>query len=613
MERFQIINEDNRMFPMGITVTGTRIHIRAVAEGESCKLALFLPGQTEPCEMIPFPPEGRMGSVWSMTLEGQDFSGLEYCYEIDGSFASDPYGRAFTGRGQWGSLESAGTLMKSPLITEPFDWGEDKAPCIPYEEMIIYRLHVRGFTRHASSKVMEKGTFNGVVEKIPYLKELGINAIELLPVVEFNEIVMPGGIDGNPYGHDVPTGKLNYWGYAPCCYFAPKASYGVQRGSSPEHELKTMVKKLHEAGIEVIAELYFAGDEPPSFVLDVIRFWIMEYHMDGIHLVGHAPERLIGADPYLSRTKLFSTSWDGTSRGAVKHLAEYHDGFLVDMRRVLKGDEDQMNQLIFRTKRNPKGLGVINYISHTNGFTLMDMVSYDMKHNEANGENNLDGTSYNYSWNCGVEGLTRKKKILDLRKKQIRNAVLLLFLSQGTPLLLAGDEFGNSKGGNNNSYCQDNEISWLNWNLLKTNKDIYRFVKYVIAFRKAHPVFHMKTEPMVMDYLSCGHPDVSYHGVKAWCPEFENFRRQLGIMYCGKYGRYPDGSSDNYFFVAYNMHWEPHEFALPNLPKKMRWHEAINTDAKEVNGIFESGNERLLEDQKQFTVPARTIVVFMGK
>ena len=215
----------------------------------------------------------------------------------------------------------------------------------------------------------------------------------------------------------------------------------------------------------------------------------------------------------MSGTKLFSTSWMGVPGGHEKHLAEYNDGFLVDMRRALKGDEDEMNHLIFRSRRNPADFGVINYMANTNGFTLMDMVSYDTKHNEANGEGNQDGNSYNYSWNCGVEGHTRRKKIVELRRKQIRNAALMLFLSQGTPLLLAGDEFGNSKDGNNNSYCQDNEVSWLNWNLLKTNRDIYEFTKAVIAFRKSHPVFHMAGEPKIMDYLSCGRPDVSYHGV----------------------------------------------------------------------------------------------------
>ena len=271
-----------------------------------------------------------------------------------------------------------------------------------------------------------------------------------------------------------------------------------------------------------------------------------------------------------------------------------------------------MKNLAFRTRRNPAGYGVINYMANTNGFSMMDMVSYDTRHNEENGEKNQDGSPYNYSWNCGVEGPTKRKKVMELRKKQLRNAFLLLLLSQGTPLIMAGDEFGNSQSGNNNAYCQDNEVSWLNWNLVRTNQDILEFVKAVIAFRKAHPVFHMPKEPKIMDYLACGFPDVSYHGVKAWCPEFDNFRRQLGIFYCGEYGKRPDGTPDNNFYVAYNMHWEPHEFDLPNLPKKERWHVAFHTDKTDEKGIYPEGKEHQAEG-KRFLVPPRSIVVLVGK
>ena len=396
---------------------------------------------------------------------------------IETALFPDPYGRSFVGRETWGDLENAGKLLKSRAEEAKFDWEGDKTLQIPYEDMVMYRIHVRGFTRHPSSKTHDKGTFRAVLDKIPYLKELGITTLEVMPVNEFDEIMMPPSVVGNPYGMDQPTGKLNYWGYAPGFYFAVKASYASGREKSPEWEFRMLVKELHKAGIEIIPELYFSGAESPVFVMDVVRYWIQEFHVDGIHLVGFAPTGLLGNDPYLSRTKLMSTTWDGISGGRTKHLAEYNDGFLVDMRRLLKGDEDQMNNLIFRTKRNPKDHGVINYIANTNGFTMMDMVSYDMKHNEANGENNQDGNSYNYSWNCGIEGPTRRKKLLDLRKKQIRNAVLLVMLSQGTPLLLSGDEFGNTKNGNNNSYCQDNETSWLNWNQLRTNRDLFEFVK----------------------------------------------------------------------------------------------------------------------------------------
>lgn len=612
MEDYRIAEHDNRNYSMGLTVIYGGVHFCVAAEGEALELLLFQMGETEPKAVLPFPEDSRRGDVWDMTVLGEDFSALEYCFQMDGKMFADPYGRQFRGREVWGDIEAADQIMKTPVMIPDFDWEGDRQLEIPYEDTIIYRLHVRGFTKHSSSKTADKGTFKAVMNKIPYLKDLGVTTLELLPVYEFPEVVMPEKLAGDPFADEKPSGKLNYWGYTDAYRFAPRASYCAGTEKNPVSEFKTMVKTLHRSGLEVIVELYFAGTENPSYVLDAARFWVEEYHVDGLHLVGSPPKGIVGQDPYLSRTKLFVDSWEGVACGHRKHLAEYHDGFLVDMRQVLKGDENQLNALIFRSRRNPKDYGVINYMAHTNGFTMMDMVSYDEKHNEANGENNQDGTSWNYSWNCGVEGPTRKKKVMALRKKQLRNAFLLLLLSQGTPLFLAGDEFGNSKGGNNNTYCQDNEVSWLNWNLLRTNRDLYDFVKYAIAFRMKHPVFHMDQEPKIMDYLSCGQPDMSFHGVKAWFPVFDSTSRQLGILYCGEYGKKADGTPDDNIYVAYNMHWEPHAFDLPNLPKGQKWYVSMNTDEAEVNGIYQD-NEELLVGAKQFTVPDRSIVVFRGK
>lgn len=613
METYRIITEDNRTYPMGLTVTKDRIHAATANEADTCSLVLFRRDEEEPCYVIPMPREQQIGDVWNLSVEGLDFPELFYCFKVDNQLVPDPYGTSFVGWEHWGEAENVTKILKSPVIDEAFNWEGDRPLSLPYEDLVIYRAHMRGFTRHGSSKVSDKGTFRGMTEKIPYLKELGITTLELMPIVEFQEVMMPEGIEGHPYGTLKPTGRINYWGYTKAYYFAPKASFSSGKAKEPVRELKTLVKELHRAGLELVTELYFDGTESPAFVLDVVRFWVREYHVDGIHLVGFPPKELLGRDAYLSRTKLFFTSWDGVDRGRRKHLAEYNDGFLVDMRRLLKGDEDQMSSLVLHTRQNPARCGVVNYMAHTNGFTLMDMVSYDRKHNEANGEGDQDGSCYNYSWNCGVEGPSRRKKVVQLRKKQLRNAILLLMLSQGTPLLLSGDEFGKSKSGNNNTYCQDNELSWLNWNQLRTNADFYEFVKYSIAFRKKHPVFHMAQEPKVMDYKACGCPDLSYHGVNAWRPEFENYRRQMGILYCGEYGTRSDGRKDDSFFVVYNMHWEPHEFALPNLLHKKKWHMAFNTDDGEVNGIYKEGEEPLLENQKKILVPSRTILVIIGK
>lgn len=612
MEEYRIVRDDSRIYPLGVTAVEGGAHFSVVSGCGDCALVLFARGKKKPLKRLEFLACDKMGDVWNMTVAG-DFSEVEYCYEMDGQLTEDPYGREFSGRETWGSFAQAKNVLRAAVLMEEYDWEGDAPLLYPYEDCVIYRIHPRGFTKHSSSKVENRGFLAGIVEKIPYLKELGVTTVELMPSTEFREVMMPEGVMRNPYEKDEPTGKLNYWGFVEGGRMAPKAAYCSGKEKHPVREMKDLVKALHRAGIELVLDLFFTGQEEPAYALDVVRFWAREYHLDGVHLIGFAPREILARDPYLSRLKIWADNWDGVEMGRGKHLAEYNDGFETDMRRLLKGDEEQINNLVYRNRRNPRDYGVINYMANVNGFTMMDMVSYDRKHNEANGENNQDGADYNYSWNCGVEGPSRKKKIVEMRRKQLRNAVLMLFLSQGTPLLMAGDEFGCTKGGNNNSYCQDNEISWVNWNLLKTNRDLYEFVRFAIGFRKKHRVFHMEQEPKVMDYLGCGQPDISYHGVKAWCPEFENFRRQLGIMYCGSYAADEAGKPDNSFFVAYNLHWEPHEFSLPNLPKGQKWHVAVNTDEAERNGIYPEGEEPVLEKQKQFMVPARSIVVFIGK
>lgn len=621
MERLKKRKEEPHRYPMGTVKIEAGMHFSIASPKESCSLVFFQQGETEPVQTVPLEVEDKIGDVWNITLTG-DFRGLTYAYLLDNVLTEDPYGRHFTGRKTWGEMPEEPTVLHAFIAEKPYDWEGDCRPQLSYEDSVIYRLHPRGFTRHASSKVKAKGTFLGITEKIPYLQELGITTVELLPCIEFQEVIPTEKkiwkfeqkfdklLDKQP---DKGKKNLNYWGFIPGLSFAPKASYTSAKEKHPGWEFKDMVKAFHRAGMEVILDLFFSGQEPEMQVLDVLRFWAEEYHVDGFHLVGTAPIRLIGSDPYLSQIKLFYPTWEGVPRGKYRHLAVYHDYFQQEMRRLLKGDENLLNALIFHTRRNPREHGVINYLANTDGFTLMDNVSYDTKHNEANGENNQDGTDRNYSWNCGVEGPSRKKKILEMRRKQLRNSWLLTFLSQGTPLILAGDEFGNSQNGNNNAWCQDNEISWLNWNQIKTNKDIFAFAKAVIHFRKKHPVFHLPQEPKGLDYLSCGMPDVSYHGTKAWCPGFESFRRQLGILYCGRYAAQGGKKEDDCFFVAYNMHWEPHEFSLPNLPKGQKWYVVFDTDAKEVNGFYPEGEEKQLEKQKFFMVQPRSIVVFMGK
>lgn len=610
-EGFEIDRSDGKLYAMGVTETPGGMHFSFASKGRECALLLFDKAGAAPAARIPLPESMRTGDVWSVTVLG-DFDGLRYAYEVDGCHVPDPWGREFAGMEHWGSLKRMGRRVVTPVKPGDgvYDWEDDKLPSIPYEECIMYHIHPRGFTKHSSSGVeaAKRGTFRGIEQKLPYLKELGITTVELMPPVEFDEIIVPGHED-SPFGPGEPDGKLNYWGYTRGYSFAPKSSYCSGALKEPAREFKDMVKALHKEGLEVVAELFFDGKEAPSYVLDAVRYWVREYHVDGVHLVGQSPLKLLGEDPYLSRIKLFAENWDGVEPGTCRHLALYHDGFMMDMRGFLKGDEGRLEQMAFQSRNNPEKVGTVNYMADTNGFTMMDMVSYDRKHNEANGEDNRDGTDYNLSWNCGEEGPSRKKKVVSMRRKQLRNAMVLLFLSQGTPLLMSGDEFGRTKKGNNNSYCQDNEISWINWKLKENQRDLFEFTKALIRFRKIHPVFHMSREPALLDYASVGLPDMSYHGLKTWCPRFDSYCRQLGILYCGKYGK-KDGKEDNYFYAAYNMYWESCEFSLPNLPKGLVWHAALDTDTEE--GIYPEGKERVLESQKNMIVMPRSIVVLIG-
>lgn len=618
-------NKNRILYPLGVTQEADGVRILVQGRAKEVCLLLYRPGEKTPCEKIPFDPKYRMGDVWELALDRTDFASFEYNFMIDGKIVTDPNARVITGREKWADRKRAGKPVRGRILSEEFDWEDDVNPETPYAETILYKLHVRGFTAHASSGVSARGTYAGVVEKIPYLKDLGITAVELMPVTEFDEIMMSASGSGFHDAKPEPTGYLNYWGYGPSYLYAVKSAYASHGEMSAECEFKTLVKELHKAGIECIPEIYFTGKELPGEILSVLRYWAEEYHVDGFHLSGFPDLSLAAEDPFLRRTKLFAENWnevmnrrpkqgyitpgDGVVSVEEKNLAEYNMQFMEDMRRFLKGDEGILSAFEFRNRRNPAEYAVINYMANTNGFTLMDAVSYDRKHNEKNGEENRDGSDYNYSWNCGAEGPTRKKKIVELRKQLLKNAYLLLFLSQGVPLLMAGDEFGNSQDGNNNAYCQDNAVSWLNWKLLETHKDQVDFVKRLIAFRKAHKMFHMDREPRIMDYKSCGRPDVSYHGENAWKPEFENFRRQFGILYWGAYAKRSDGSDDANFYVAYNMHWEPHMFGLPHLPKGARWRVICSTADPDVEDIPADGTGETLKNQMMLAVPPRGIMI----
>ena len=394
---------------------------------------------------------------------------------------------------------------------------------------------------------------------------------------------------------------------------APKRSYSAT--NDPAQEFRHLIQAMHKAGIACILEMYFPAGTNPFLALRALQSWKLNFHVDGFHVLGDgAPVQLLMQDGILSDSKLMFYGFDerdirGKKEPAHKCVAEYNPGFLQDMRRFLKSDEEMVEGAAWHVRRNPDRYAVINYMACQDGFTLNDMVTYNYRHNEANYENNQDGSSYNYSWNCGVEGPTRKMNIRQLREQQLRNAFLMVLLSQGVPMIYGGDEIGNSQNGNNNAYCQDNSIGWIDWKGLKKNESLLEFVKAVIAFRKEHPILHTPGELRGVDYQTRGLPDVSVHGERAWLLNSENTSRLLGIMYYGAYARRKDGTYDDSIYIAYNFHWESRSVALPNLPGKGCWTKVIDTSMLKTNGFCYDDEKH----SRKLEIAPRTIVVLLAK
>lgn len=557
--------------PLGVTEIDGKINFAvSVPAGKCCELLLYRAGKQEPVEVFEMKEKDGIGEVRFLALEGIRPDAYEYNYRIGGHMCVDPFAKGVARTREFGVRPDVERHeIRGRIINAPYDWEGDSYLHIPYHEVVAYSLHMRGFTKHSSSKVKKKGTFLGAIEKIPYLQELGINQIQCMPVYEFDEVT---------------SGKTNYWGYGKGFYFAPKTAYSASGKS--DRELKDMVKEFHKAGIEVVLEMPFTSGVSIQLVMECLKYYMLEYHIDGFVLNPYVVSmEVLEADPLLKGVKLMQKD----------------DAFQNIMRRFLKGDEgmvwDVMNALRHHTKED----GKFNYITGHTGFTLQDLVSYDGKHNEANGEQNQDGPDYNYSWNCGVEGPSRKKNIMELRGRQVKNAFALLLTAQGMPCILSGDEFGNSQKGNNNVYCQDNETAWVDWNGLKKNEELHQYVKELIAFRKMHPALHKKNVLLEQDKFGCGMPDVSYHGENAWQAPAEVPSRQLGVMYSGA------DVKDAVCYVAYNMHWNEHTYALPTLSKKKQWYQVFSTAG---TGCME---EVLVEEQKEIELEARSVVFLLGK
>lgn len=582
------------------------------------------------CYRFPFQKEGRRGNLYGLKIDGEGLNNYFYNYYLGDRIVTDPYAWEIQGLEAWG--EKRGRKTRGFLGKRDFDWQGDEPLMIPLNESIFYGLNVRSFTMHKSSGVRNKGTFEGVAEKIPYFRELGITALELMPCYEYDECmeeqkkpaILPLSaaepLKENSRKEEALEDqegekpiRLNCWGFQEGFYFAPKAAYSA--GRSPVTSFKRLVRKLHQNGIEVIMQFYFPPQIGQMYMLEVIKYWVMEYHIDGVRLNGfHIPLRLIAEDAVLKNTKIWCSYVPGEELPVIlnpsfKNSVTDNGNFRYDMRRFLKGDEGLINQALYYQRRNPKEHGVVNYMADYDGFSLYDSVCYERKHNEANGEDNRDGAEVNETWNCGAEGESRKKGIDQLRQRQIKNALSFVLLSQGVPFLFGGDEFACSRFGNNNSYCQDNETGWVKWRKTGFAKEILAYTKFLIRLRKSNGILHMKEELLVMDSIGCGYPDISYHGIEAWRPDLSYLSRIVGVLLCGKYS--PEKGES--FYIACNMHWESHEIALPKLSKSKKWTKIADTFQPVgdfAEGPKESGAESGSGEERGFSINSRSIAIF---
>lgn len=646
----------------------------------SCELLLFHRMAEEPFAALKFPENYKIGFVYSMIVFGLDIEEFEYAYRLDGPYDEkrglrfdktkillDPYARAVTGQSRWGVTNCCEHGYRARVVRNNFDWGLEKQPQIPMEDLIIYETHVRGFTKDDSSGVCCPGTFLGLNDKIPYLKELGVNAVELMPVFEFDEMRDVRMVDDHLL--------IDYWGYNSVCFFAPNTSYASSIEYNREgRELKELIKALHDNGIDVILDVVFnhtaEGNElGPSFcfkgfdnniyymltpdgyyynfsgcgntlncnhpvvqqlILDCLRYWVTDYRVDGFRfdlasILGRNEDgspmnqppllRSLAFDPILGTVKLIAEAWDAGGLYQVgsfpswRRWAEWNGKYRDDMRRFLKGDGGLAQAAAQRMLGSPdlydpdsRGLSAsVNFITCHDGFTLNDLYAYNEKHNEANGWNNTDGSNDNNSWNCGVEGETDNPDVLALRLRMMMNACSVLMCSRGTPMFLSGDEFGDTRFGNNNPYCQDNEISWLDWSLLEKNQQLFEFFRYMIAFRKEHDVIRKDLKASTF-----GFPNTSIHGLVPWTPDTSPESRTVCVMFAGFDTK---RQRDDVVYVAVNPYWRTLELVLPELPERGKWHIAVNTGDSE-HTIF--AEDKMPVADGNVLLGGRSVIVFVA-
>ena len=684
VEGFKIRPGFFRMYGACVASNGVSFTINSHG-ATRCTLLLFKPQAPKPYARIPFPDSYRIGDTYSMLVYDIKPDEFEYAFSFDGPYEPakgllfneenvllDPYSRAVTGQRKWGEKPEGGKDFeyRARVVKSSFDWGNIKQLEQPFEDLVIYEIHVRGYTKDKSSGVSAPGTFAGLKDKIPYLKDLGINAVELMPIFEFDEMESARVVDG--------VQLYNYWGYNTVSFFAPNTSYAFNEEHNHEgDELKSLIKALKENGIEVILDVVFnhtaEGNEMGpcfsfkgidnnvyymltpdahyynfsgcgnvmncnhpvvrSFIIDCLRHWAIEYRVDGFRfdlasILGRdqngAPManppilESLAFDPVLGKMKLIAEAWDAGGLYQVgsfpswNRWAEWNGRYRDDMRSFLKGDDGMAGNAITRITGSrdlysPESRGhkaSVNFLTCHDGFTLYDLYSYNEKHNEKNGWNNTDGDNNGHSWNCGAEGETDDPNVNGLRRHLIKNAFAALLCSRGPAMFFAGDEFCNTQFGNNNAYCQDNIISWLDWSRLEEFKEIHDFVRHMIQFRKEHPILRKMTKPS-----SCQFPEISVHNGTPFNASTDYKTKLIGIMYAG---RNEEDTEDDIVFYCMNAYWEPLVMQLPVLPNGKHWHVDTNTNAEYFDGEDFTEKTELL-GVNTIRVPARTTIILVAE
>lgn len=684
VEGFKIRPGFFRMYGACVASNGVSFTINSHG-ATRCTLLLFKPQASKPYARIPFPDSYRIGDTYSMLVYDIKPDEFEYAFSFDGPYEPakgllfneenvllDPYSRAVTGQRKWGEKPEGGKDFeyRARVVKSSFDWGNIKQLEQPFEDLVIYEIHVRGYTKDKSSGVSAPGTFAGLKDKIPYLKDLGINAVELMPIFEFDEMESARVVDG--------VQLYNYWGYNTVSFFAPNTSYAFNEEHNHEgDELKSLIKALKENGIEVILDVVFnhtaEGNEMGpcfsfkgidnnvyymltpdahyynfsgcgnvmncnhpvvrNFIIDCLRHWAIEYRVDGFRfdlasILGRdqngAPManppilESLAFDPVLGKMKLIAEAWDAGGLYQVgsfpswNRWAEWNGRYRDDMRSFLKGDDGMAGNAITRITGSrdlysPESRGhkaSVNFLTCHDGFTLYDLYSYNEKHNEKNGWNNTDGDNNGHSWNCGAEGETDDPNVNGLRRRLIKNAFAALLCSRGPAMFFAGDEFCNTQFGNNNAYCQDNIISWLDWGRLEEFKEIHDFVRHMIQFRKEHPILRKMTKPS-----SCQFPEISVHNGTPFNASTDYKTKLIGIMYAG---RNEEDTEDDIVFYCMNAYWEPLVMQLPVLPNGKHWHVDTNTNAEYFDGEDFTAKTELL-GVNTIRVPARTTIILVAE